>query len=95
MHICLVEPVDAKPAGELHYIHRAAHGSETIGIKSAASERLLDDLEREFPQVFAEPVYPIHKGRDPFRIKLVDEAVQPKRRKLYPLLELELQELRT
>ena len=49
MHICLVEPVDAKPDGELHYIHRAAHGSETIGIKSAASERLLDELEREFP----------------------------------------------
>ena len=95
MHICLVEPVDAKLAGELHYIHRAAHGSEMIGIKSAASKRLLDDIECEFPQVFAEPVYPIHKGRDPFRIKLVDEAVQPKRRKLSPLSELELQELRT
>ena len=95
MHIYLVEPVDAKPAGELHYIHRAAHGLEMIGIKSAASERLLDDLECKFPQVFVEPVYPIHKGRNPFRIKLVDEAVQPKRRKLYPLSELELQELRT
>ena len=95
MHICLGEPVDAKSAGKLHYIHRAAHGSETIGIKSAASERLLDNLEREFPQVFAEPVYPINKGRNPFRIKLVNKVVQPKCRKLYPVSELELQELRT
>ena len=75
MHICLVEPVDRKLAGELHYINRAAHGSETIGIKSAASERLLDDLEREFPQVFAEPVYPISKGHGPFCIEHVDEAM--------------------
>ena len=75
MHICLVEPVDAKPTSKLHYIHRAAHGSETIGIKSAASERLLDDLEREFPQVFVEPVYPISKGCNPFCIKLVEESV--------------------
>ena len=75
MHICLVEPGNAKPAGKLHYIHHAAHGSETIGIKSAASEQLLDDLKREFPQVFAEPVYPISKGRDPFCIKVVDESV--------------------
>ena len=95
MHICLVECVDATPAGDLHYIYRAAHGSETIGIKSAASERLLDNLEHKFPQELMEPVYPINKGHDPFRIKLVDEAVQPKRRKLYPLSELELQELRT
>ena len=61
--------------GELHFTHRAAHGSETIGIKTAASERLLDDLECEFPEVFAEPKYPILEGRDPFRIKLIDESV--------------------
>ena len=75
VHICLVEPVNAKPAGKLNYIHHAAHGSETIGIKSEASERLLYDLEQEFPQAFVEPVYPISKGHDPFHIKLVDEPV--------------------
>lgn len=82
-------------AGELNYIHRAAHGSESIGIKTEASERLLDELEVEFPAVFAEPKYPILKGRDPFRIRLTDESVQPARRKIYPLSELELQELRS
>ena len=39
------------------------------------SEQLLDSLERDFPEVFAEPTYPIVKGRDPFWIKLLDELV--------------------
>ena len=52
--------------GELHYMHRAVHGSETIGIKMAESTLLLNALEHEFPEVFAEPTYPIVKGHDPF-----------------------------
>ena len=61
--------------GELHYTHRAAHGSETIGIKTAESKLLLDALEHEFPEVFTELTYPIVKGHDPFWIKLLDESV--------------------
>ena len=61
--------------GELHYMHQAVHGSETIGIKTAESALLLDTLEHEFPEVFVEPTYPIVKGRDPFWIKLLDESV--------------------
>ena len=61
--------------GELHYKHQAAHGSETIVIKTSESTLLLDALEREFPEVFAELTYPIMKGRDPFRIKLLNESV--------------------
>ena len=57
------------------------------------SEQLLDSLEHDFPEVFAEPTYPIVKWHDPFQIKLLDELVQPARRKIYPLSELELQEL--
>ena len=38
------------------------------------SEQLLDSLEHDFPEVFAEPTYPIVKGCDPFRIKLLDES---------------------
>ena len=79
VHIYLVEPVDVsrveprdangrKVTGELHYTHHAAHGLETIGIKTEASERLLDDLECEYAIVFAEPTYLIIKGHDPFRI---------------------------
>ena len=51
------------------------HGSKTIGIKTAESTLLLDALEYEFPEVFAEPIYPFVKGHDPFWIKLLDESV--------------------
>ena len=78
VRICLVRPMNGtvgNAVGELHYTHRAAHGSETIGIRTAESTLLLDTLEREFPEVFAEPTYPIVKGRDLFRIKLLDESI--------------------
>ena len=79
VHICLVRPMNGTvgniAVGKLHYMHRAAHGSETIGIKTAESKLLLDTLEREFPEVFVEPTYPIVKGHDPFQIKLLDESV--------------------
>ena len=79
VHICLVQPVNETVGlgivGELYYTHWAAHGSETIGIKTVESEQLLNSLERDFPEVFAEPTYPIVKGCDPFRIKLLDELV--------------------
>ena len=78
VHICLVRPMNGtvgNAVGELHYTHWAAHGSKTVGIKTAESALLLDALEREFPKVFAEPTYPIVKGHDPFWIKLLDESV--------------------
>ena len=79
VHICLVWPMNRTignvAVGKLRYMHRAAHGSETIGIKTAESKLLLDALEREFPVVFVEPTYPIVKGCNPFRIKLLDESV--------------------
>ena len=61
--------------GNLHYMHWSVHGSETIGVKTAESTLLLDTLEREFPEVFMEPTYPIVKGCDTFWIKLLDESV--------------------
>ena len=61
--------------GDLHYTHWLAHGSKTIGIKTAESTLLLETLEREFPEVFLELIYPIVKGRDPFQIKLINESV--------------------
>ena len=79
VYICLVQPVNETVGcgvvGELHYTHRAAHGSETISINMVESEWLLDSLEHDFPEVFAEPTYPIVKGRDSFRIKFLDESV--------------------
>ena len=79
VHISLVQPgnetVGQGVVGVLHYTHRAAHGSETIGIKMLESEQLLDSLEHDFPEVFVEPTYPIVKGRDQFWIKLLNESV--------------------
>ena len=78
VHICLVRPMNGTVGNavcELHYMHWAVHGSETIGIKTAESTLLLDTLEHEFPEVFAELTYPIMKGHDPFWIKPLDESV--------------------
>ena len=78
VHICLVwlrNETVGNVVGELHYMHWAAHGSETIGIKTTESTLLLITLEHEFPEVFSEPTYPIVKGHDPFRIKLLDESI--------------------
>ena len=79
VHICLVWPMNGTvgnvTVGKLHYTHWAVHGSETIGIKTAESKLLLDALKYEFPEVFAEPTYPIVKGHDLFWIKLLDESV--------------------
>ena len=78
VHICLVWPMNGivgNAVGELHYMHWAVHGSETIGIKTSESTLLLDALEYELPEVFVEPTYPIVKGHDPFRIKLLYELV--------------------
>ena len=59
----------------MHYMHWAAHGSETIGIKTAKSTLLLDTLECKFPEVFTELTYSIVKGHDLFWIKQLDESV--------------------
>ena len=54
---------------------------------------MLGELESAFPKVFDEPQYPITANRTPFTIELVDLALPPKSRKLYPMSSLELDEL--
>ena len=52
VHICLVWPMNGTvgniAVGKLHYTHWAAHGSETIGIKTAESKLLLDTWSVNF-----------------------------------------------
>ena len=69
------ETVGNAVVGELHYMHQAVHGSETVGIKTAESTLLLDMLECEYLEIFVELIYPIVKGHDPLRIKLLNESV--------------------
>ena len=45
--------------------------------------------------MFDEPQYPITANRTPFTIELVDPALPPKCRKLYPMSSLELDKLRS
>ena len=79
VYICLVRPMNRTvgniAVGNLHYMHWAVHGSETIVIKTAESKLLLDALEHEFLELFMESTYPIVTGHDPFRIILIDESV--------------------
>lgn len=52
-------------------------------------------LVQEYPSVFAEPSYPPPKRPVEHQIKLRDPAASVPRKKLYPLTEQELQELKT
>ena len=79
----------------MHFTHCAAHGDTTDKVVNVKSEQLLDELEVRYPQVFKEPTYPIIENRVPFTIPLVDSTIPPPKRKLYPLSELELEELQS
>ena len=79
---------------DLNFTHRSAHGGQVKEAAFEGSRELLGELETAFPKVFDEPSYPITANRTPFTIELVDPALPPKRRKLYPMSSLELDELR-
>ena len=55
---------------------------------------LLSELQWEYPNVFAKPFYLIKMSRSPFTILLIDSSLPSKRRKLYSLSYLELDELK-
>ena len=80
---------------DLNFAHRSAHGEQ---VKEAAFEgscELLGELESAFLKVFDEPQYPITANCTPFTIELVDPALPPKCRELYPMSSLELDKLRS
>ena len=45
---------------------------------------MLDELEKEYPDAFSEPTYPIWEYRQPFKILLIDTSKQPAHYHLYP-----------
>ena len=55
-------------------------------------------LKSKYPEVFADPVYPVSRvGCDTnieHEIRLVDESAPPPKRKIYPLDNVELEELK-
>ena len=78
---------------DLNFTHRSAHGGQVKEAAFEGSRELLGELETAFPKVFDEPQYPITANRTPFTIELVDPALPPKCKKLYPMSSLELDEL--
>ena len=69
----------------LNFTHRTAHGSNKVAEVNQHSEQMLDELEKEYPDVFSKPTYPIWEYRQPLKIPLIDTSKQPAYRYLYPL----------
>lgn len=81
------------------FTHRHAFG--TTGGDKPVSDKLaadcLQDFKDKFPSVFADPVFPIVRDASvqfEHRIRLKDESAPPPRRKIYPLDQTELAELK-
>ncbi len=64
----------------------------------ALAKESLEKLKGSYPEVFADPVYPVDRSDCPTHfehsIPLVDESAPPPKRKLYPLDTRELAELK-
>jgi hypothetical protein len=100
----LLQKVSDVVSDELNFTHRAAFGELGAGDQHGGLKQLADDtvkhLQRCFPEVFKEPVYPVDRGEElnrifEHRISLTDPDLPPPRRKLYPLDDDEMKELRS
>ena len=78
----------------LNFTHHAAHIGDKVAEVNQHSEQMLDELEKEYPDVFSEPIYPIWEHRQPFKIPLIDTSKQPAHHHLYPLSSKELMALK-
>ena len=87
----------------LNYIHRSAHGGdgdadgETGTYKDIAKQEI-ESLKTKYPSVFSEPTYPVDRSNCPqqfqYELPLKDENLDPPKRKIYPLDNTELEELK-
>ena len=78
----------------LNFAHCVAHGGDKVAEVNQHSEQILDELGKEYPDVFSKPTYSIQKHRQPFKIPLIEASKQPVRRRLYPLNSEELTALK-
>ena len=58
----------------LNFTHCATHGGDKVAEFNKHSELMLDKLEKEYPDVFGEPIYPIWEHKQPFKIPLIDTS---------------------
>ena len=89
---------------DLNFTHRSAYGTQGEGDQHGnlkeLSEETMKQLQAQFPRCFAEPSYPVDRGPELNKyfehgIDLVDESAPPPKRKLYPLDDAELAELKS
>ena len=87
----------------LNFTHRSAFGSFGEGDQHGELQQLADnqlaELLTSFPTVFEEPVYPVSRGHEidqlfQHEIKLADTSKPPPKKRLYPLDQAELAELK-
>ena len=43
----------------LNFTYCAAHGGDKVAEANRHSEQMLDELGKEYPEVFSEPIHPI------------------------------------
>ena len=51
---------------KLNFTHRVVYGGDKVAELNYHSETMLNELEKEYPDVFSEPTYPIWEHRQPF-----------------------------
>ena len=98
----MLESLVDDSAQQLHFTHRTAHGGDgdnaaAHGTLAALAESELKRLKCDYSTVFAEPTYPVDRSGErvfEHNIPLKDENAPPPKRRLYPLDQEELQELK-
>lgn len=101
--ICMEKEIDDVEQAELNFTHRSAHGGQddadvAHGTLTDLANSQLKELQQKYGSVFADPVYPVDRSNCPVEfqhsIPLQDENAVPPKRKLYPLDNQELIELK-
>ncbi len=104
--VCEASPEAAESCNDQHlnFMHRTAHGNAgdddeaSSGKYAQLAVQQLAQLKKKYPEVFAEPTYPVDRHGCPVNIeheiKLADPGAAPPKRKIYPLDNVELEELK-
>ena len=70
------------------------HGGDKVSEIKQCSEQILDELEKEYPAMLSELMYPIWEHQQPFQIPLIETRKQPTHHCLYPSSSEELAALK-
>ena len=74
----------------LNFTHHAAHSGDELADINQHSDQMLDELQKEYPDMFSEPAYSIQEYKQLFKIPLIDTSKQPTHCHLYSLSSKEL-----